>query len=132
MAPIRPLLREAGLTEQQWRVLRVLVYEGDSDPSALAQAGLLYAPTVTRILKELTDRELLGRSPDPKDGRRWLISATPKGRNLVEVTSRRTFGLLEDYADRFGRDRLQALQAELTALVDHVAPLSAADKEASD
>jgi len=124
MAPIRPLLREANLTEQQWRVLRVLVDEGDTDPSGLAQAGLLYAPTVTRILKELADRGLLVRRPDPNDGRRSMIQVTPAGRKLVETTSRRTARLLDEYAARFGPERLEALQSELTELVRHIGSLS--------
>lgn len=128
MAPIRPLLRDAGLTEQQWRVLRVLVDEGDSDPSGLAQAGLLYPPTVTRILKELVDRGLLHRRQDPEDGRRWLIAATPAGVALVESTSNRTSALLDEYANRFGADRLQALQDELAELVRHIGPLSGGDR----
>ena len=128
MAPIRPILRDAGLTEQQWRVLRVLVDEGDSDPSGLAQAGLLYPPTVTRIHRDLVDRGLLVRRQDPEDGRRWLIAATPVGRALVESTASRTAGLLEEYANRFGPERLQALQDELAALVRRIGPLSGNDR----
>jgi homoprotocatechuate degradation regulator HpaR len=132
MAPIRPLLREAGLTEQQWRVLRVLVDEGDSDPSGLSQAGLLYPPSVTRILKELDDRGLLARRPDPNDGRRSLIAVTPKGRKLVEATSRKTSAPLNEYATRFGAARLKALQQELAELVVHIGPLSGGGKSEPD
>lgn len=132
MAPIRPLLRDAGLTEQQWRVLRVLVDEGDSDPSTLSEAGLLYPPTVTRILKELGDRGLLVRRPDSRDGRRSLISVTEAGRKLVESTSDRTSAVLDDYAARFGSERLQALQLELAELVRRIGPLSGDDRGEQD
>jgi homoprotocatechuate degradation regulator HpaR len=132
MAPIRPFLREAGLTEQQWRVLRVLVDEGDSDPSGLAQAGLLYPPTVTRILKELADRGLLVRHPHAKDGRRSLITVTPAGRNLVEITARHTSALLDEYGARFGVERMQALQAELVELAELIGPLSGGDGGSGD
>ncbi len=115
MVPIRPILRDSGLTEQQWRVLRVLVDEGDTDPSGLAEAGLLYAPTVTRILRELADRGLLVRNQDPWDGRRWKIGATPAGRKLVEQTAKRTSKVLKSYADQFSPERLTALEDELRA-----------------
>ncbi len=124
MTPLRPFLREAGLTDQQWRVLRVLVDEGDTDPSGLAQAGLLYRPTVTRILRELSERGLLERRPSSEDGRRWMISVTPAGRNLMEATARKTTAVLKEYAALFGAERLEALQAELAALARVVAPLS--------
>ena len=124
MAPIRPHLREAGLTEQQWRVLRVLVDEGQTDPSGLSVAGLLYPPSVTRILKELGDRGLLKRTQDAKDGRRWIVAVTPEGQKLVETTSHRTAALLEEYAVRFGHERLAKLQSELAELVRYIGPLS--------
>ncbi|MDB5461061.1 MAG: transcriptional regulator, MarR family [Caulobacteraceae bacterium] len=122
MAPIRPALREAGLTEQQWRVLRVLVDEGDTDPSGLAEAGLLYAPSVTRILKELVDRGLIVRTLDPTDGRRSIITATANGRALVETTARKTAVILQAYAESFGPERLAALQGELRELVGLIGP----------
>jgi homoprotocatechuate degradation regulator HpaR len=133
MAPIRPLLREANLTEQQWRVLRVLVDEGDTDTSTLAQYGLLYAPSVTRILKELADRNLLERRADTADGRRFIIRATAQGRALVEATARKTGPVLDAYAAQFGHERLQALQRELAELARMIGPTSGgADKGPPD
>lgn len=124
MKPIRPILRESGLTEQQWRVLRVLVDEGETDPSGLSQAGLLYSPTVTRILKELKDRGLLTRRADVNDGRRWLISVTDEGRQLLESTAAKTGPLLEEYARRFTPERLKLLRAELAELAVCIGPLA--------
>ena len=76
MAPIRPLLRAVNITEQQWRVLRVLADVNALDASAIAEQALLYAPTVSRILRELVDRGLIMRAIDPNDGRRSIISIT--------------------------------------------------------
>ncbi|MBU6444682.1 MAG: MarR family transcriptional regulator [Alphaproteobacteria bacterium] len=120
MAPIRPYLREAGVTEQQWRVLRVLD-ESDSDPTALAEAALLFAPSVTRILKDLVDRDLIVRRADPQDGRRSILSLTPAGRALIRKTSRRTVHVLESYAEHFGAERLAKLQSELLAFARAIA-----------
>ncbi len=82
MAPIRPELRKAGVTEQQWRVLRVLTGVKSIDTAGLAEAALLHQPSVTRILKELVDRGLIERRGDVLDGRRWLISITPAADRL--------------------------------------------------
>jgi homoprotocatechuate degradation regulator HpaR len=132
MAPIRPSLREAGLTEQQWRVLRVLVDEGDTDPSGLAEAGLLYAPSVTRILKELVDRGLIVRALDPADGRRSIITVTAKGRALVEKTARKTAVILKGYSESFGPERMAALQDELRELVRSIGPAQPGGDGAQD
>lgn len=116
MAPIRPWLREANITEQQWRVLRVLSDSGALDAKGIAEQALLYAPTVTRILKELTDRKLLERRADPRDGRRSVISITAEGRKLVTDTASHTSLLLAGYRKAFGDARLDAFIAEAQAL----------------
>jgi homoprotocatechuate degradation regulator HpaR len=122
MAPIRPRLREAEVTEQQWRVLRVLDDQGPLDTSALAQAALLYPPSVTRILKDLLERKLVARDRDPQDGRRSFISLTPAGAALIAETAHHTVQVLERYAAAFGQERLDHLMAELRALIDAVGP----------
>lgn len=124
MNPIRLILRDAGLTEQQWRVLRVLVDEGESDASGLSEAGLLRPPSVTRILKELDERGLLTKGADPSDGRRSVVSVTAEGRKLFEATSKKTSVVLEEYRTRFGPQRMEALQNELRALVAEIGPMS--------
>jgi homoprotocatechuate degradation regulator HpaR len=122
MAPIRPMLREADVTEQQWRVLRVLDDAGPLDTSTLAQAALLYPPSVTRILKDLLERALIVRERDPQDGRRSFISLTAAGADLIRETASHTIQHLDRYAAVFGQDRLDALMAELRALIEAIGP----------
>ena len=116
MTPIRPILREAGVTEQQWRVLRVLIDEGAIDPSQLAASAVLLPPSVTRILRELLERGLIERIVDPSDGRRSIVSVSAAGRKLFEHTAEQTLRLLEVYEAAFGAERLHQLVAELAAL----------------
>lgn len=116
MAPIRPHLRDANVTEQQWRVLRVLADAESLDARGIARQALLYAPTVTRILKELTERKLIERTIDPTDGRRSIISITPEGKRLVTDTARHTKVLLNAYTEAFGSERLERFVAEAQAL----------------
>lgn len=125
MAPIRPKLRAANVTDQQWRVLRVLADNPSMDARGLAAAAMLHAPSVTRILKELTERRLIERHTDPSDGRRSAIAITPAGRTLVQATANHTLQVLEGYAQTFGKERLEALKREIAALtqsIGHFAP----------
>jgi homoprotocatechuate degradation regulator HpaR len=121
MAPIRPHLRAANVTEQQWRVLRVLADEESLDARGIADKALLYSPTVSRILKELTDRKLIDRHLDPLDARRSIISITAEGRSLVRETAKHTRLLLDAYAEAFGQDRIDAFKAEAQALAKALA-----------
>lgn len=116
MAPVRPILREKCITEQQWRVLRVLIDDGALDLSTLAKNALLRAPSLTRILKELQDRGLVEREVDASDARRSIVSITGLGRTLVDETTVATLAMLDRYADAFGVDRLRALLSELALL----------------
>lgn len=115
MAPIRPMLNEAGVTEQQWRVLRVLEGAGPMDLKSLAGAALLFGPSLSRIIKDLADRGLVLRKDNPKDGRGSIVSVTAPGRALIQGTARRTLRQLDGYALKFGDERLKKLIAELQA-----------------
>jgi homoprotocatechuate degradation regulator HpaR len=120
MDPIRPILREVNVTEQQWRVLRVLHDSGFLDPTTLAEAALLFAPSVTRILQDLTERGLVVRQRDAGDKRRSIISLTKSGENLLTQTVKRTLPILNSYEVRFGAARLQHLREELEALTNAI------------
>ena len=124
MAPIRPELRAANVTEQQWRVLRVLTDCKSIDARGIAAAALLYAPSVTRILKELSERNLIQRQTDANDGRRSIIAITKEGRDLVQATAAHTLELLDRYAHAFGRERLDSLKTEIAAFTATIQPFS--------
>lgn len=116
LAPLRPVLREHNITEPQWRVMRVINERGAADATGLAEVGLLHAPSVTRILKELEERGLVVREPDANDRRRMLIALSEEGRELVKSTARPMVRILREYSDRFGAERLERLANELRAL----------------
>ena len=122
MISIRPTLREAGFTEAQWRVLRVLSDQGSCDSARLARYAQLHAPSVSRILKELGKRRLITREPSPQDPRRGAIVLTDAGQSVVTETSARIAPLLEFCALRFGRKRFAALQQELAAFTLAIRP----------
>lgn len=115
MAPIRPMLNEAGVTEQQWRVLRVLDGAGPMDLKTLAESALLFGPSLSRIIKDLADRGLVLRKNNPKDGRGSIVSVTAPGRKLIQGTARHTMQQLDSYALQFGDERLKKLISELQA-----------------
>ncbi|MBT2187377.1 MarR family winged helix-turn-helix transcriptional regulator [Sphingobium nicotianae] len=116
IGPMRPKLREYNITEPQWRVMRVINDRGATDATGLAEVGLLHAPSVTRILKDLEDRKLVTRELDANDRRRTLVALTPEGREIVKVISRQVVQIMREYSDRFGAQRLEKLVTEMRAL----------------
>ena len=131
MAPLRPVLREAGVTEQQWRILRVLADLGPTDCIGIANAALLLPPSVTRIVKELTERGLVVRGADIKDARRIRIAISAQGEALMQSTSRHTLAVLGQYRMHFGDERFEALQNELRAFTTAIQACVPPDQTAS-
>ena len=59
MSHFRPILAAHDVTEQQWRVLRVLAESGTLDVTELADKASLLAPSLTWIIKTLDERGLI-------------------------------------------------------------------------
>jgi DNA-binding MarR family transcriptional regulator len=65
------------LTLQQFWVMLVLLEQGPSSLHPLAQQVWMDDPTASRVVKAMVERGLLRAQPDPKHGRRILISLAP-------------------------------------------------------
>ena len=109
MARFRPMLRKHGLTEQQWRVVRVLAEYPDIDASELAQRALLLAPSLSRIFQFLEREKLIRRTVDTRDQRRSLFSLTSKGNTLYERVAPESEALYAQIEAEFGSEKLVAL-----------------------
>ena len=109
MAPIRTILADVGVTEQQWRVLRVLNEEGPQEPTRIAERACLLLPSLTRILQKLEDKKLIKRQPDPKDGRRQIIEITSGGMTIIHQNLKACTQASENLRSRLGQDRHELL-----------------------
>lgn len=119
MGPIRAMLADVGITEQQWRVLRVLDEYGPSDPTRIADAASLLLPSLTRILQKLESKHLIQRSTDPIDRRRQIVQIAPDGARLIAENREASVDLARMVEDRLGRqkyDQLLTLLDELSTL----------------
>jgi len=109
MSRFRPMLATHDVTEQQWRVIRVLGETSPLDASEVADRACVLAPSLTRIIKALEDRNIITRTKDEGDGRRILLAIAPTGAAMIrELTpeSRAIYGELES---RYGRERIEQL-----------------------
>ncbi|NBR89157.1 MAG: homoprotocatechuate degradation operon regulator HpaR [Rhodobacteraceae bacterium] len=106
MGPIRAMLANAGVTEQQWRVLRVLNERGPLDPTEIADRSCLLLPSLTRILQTLESKGLVTREAHPTDRRRLVITITDGGRSLIEANLHESQRLNAWLKDTFGEEKL--------------------------
>ena len=82
MPRFRRIFKEFGLTEQQWRVLRVL-WEGDAIAlRELAELTLIPAPSLVGVVDRLERAALISRRRSDTDRRVVYISATRAGSDI--------------------------------------------------
>jgi homoprotocatechuate degradation regulator HpaR len=84
MAHFRPLLAQAGLTEQQWRVVREIVEQGPLEPRQLCEACSISSPSIVGVLLRMEDTGLISRERMSHDQRRVRVSLTAKSRKLAQ------------------------------------------------
>lgn len=84
MPRFRLIFKEFGLTEQQWRVLRVLWDIEEISHSELARITLIPAPSLVGIIDRLGKMQLVERRQSGLDRRVVLIATTVQGRELRE------------------------------------------------
>jgi homoprotocatechuate degradation regulator HpaR len=122
MAWFRPHHRKGGITEQQWRVIRVLYFEGEMEAGQLARRAWLLAPSLSRILKDLEAAKYVRRRPGESDSRQSLVSLSPKGTAMVTRVAPFLDGIHREIARRVGPDRVEALLTLLDQLERALAP----------
>ena len=121
MAPIRDMLAESGISEQKWRVIRVLAEAGPLEQTHLAGRACLLLPSLTRIARAMEQDGLITRSVDKDDRRKSIVSITDKGRTILADHAQASAAIFESFSKRFGADRMEQLLdllEELTAKVD--------------
>jgi homoprotocatechuate degradation regulator HpaR len=119
MTHTRPSLREHGLSDQQWRVLRVLGEHGTVETGRVAREAYILGPSLTGVLARMERDGLVRRERDSADQRRTVVEATAKGKKLVEKLSHTVEAHYDWMEKSLGKQKL----AQLYRLLDEVIEL---------
>jgi homoprotocatechuate degradation regulator HpaR len=117
MAHTRPSLRGHGLSDQQWRVLRVLGEHGTVETGRVAREAFIPGPSLTGVLARMERDGLVRRERDPADQRRSVVEATAKGRRLVGKLSHTVEAHYAWMEASLGADNLEHLYQLLDAVI---------------
>ncbi len=109
MQTFRPMLREFGLTEQQWRILRALIEADHLEISELSARCLILMPSLSRTLPDLERRKLIERQASKTDQRRTQVSLAPQGRDLFYQVAPRSEELYRTIAGKIGLEDINVL-----------------------
>ncbi|WP_201219223.1 homoprotocatechuate degradation operon regulator HpaR [Pseudomonas sp. S32] len=109
MAFFRPALNAHDLTEQQWRVIRILRQQGELESHQLADLACILKPSMSGVLKRLERDGIVSRRKSSEDQRRVFISLTVKGQQAFMSMSEEMNRNYEKILRQFGADKLHAL-----------------------
>lgn len=84
MRYFRPNLKLAGVTEQQWRVIRVLSDRGELEIGQIAEAACIPGPSLTGVLERMERDDWVRRFRISTDQRKVIVELTPKAKRLVQ------------------------------------------------
>ena len=115
--PIRGMLSETGITEQQWRVLRVLAEFGRMDTRTLADRSSLLFPSLTRIAATLREKGFVTQTRDDKDRRRQFVEITSDGQKIIDDYSPQAAQIVVGFKETLGEEKYETL-LDLLALLD--------------
>lgn len=116
MSFFRPLLNEHGLTEQQWRVIRILRQQGEMESFRLAELACILKPSMTGVLTRLERDGIVSRRKSPSDQRRVHINLTEKGEQCFLSMSDGMESNYRRIQEQFGEEKLQQLFGLLNEL----------------
>lgn len=121
MLHTRPSLREHGLSDQQWRVLRVLgehAHEpGGIETGRVASEAFLLGPSLTGVLTRMERDGLIERQRCPQDARRTVVRATAAGLSKVQALSQTIEAHYAWLETQLGKAQLTALYDLLDRLI---------------
>jgi len=118
MPRFRRIFKEFGLTEQQWRVLRVLWDIEEISQNELSELTLISPPSLVGVLDRLLSMQLVERRRSARDRRVVYVASTERGRELRErllpAVQQAYFELRESVDDDVWRNLLDGLEELVT------------------
>ncbi|QXH79260.1 homoprotocatechuate degradation operon regulator HpaR [Pseudomonas salmasensis] len=109
MSFFRPSLNEHGLTEQQWRIIRILKQHGELEIYQLAELACILKPSMTGVLVRMEAAGMVHRRKAEQDQRRVLITLADKGKASFESMSQCMEANYQRLQDQFGEEKFQML-----------------------
>ncbi|CAH6661953.1 homoprotocatechuate degradation operon regulator HpaR [Pseudocitrobacter vendiensis] len=119
MSYFRPIVKQHNLTEQQWRIVRILAENPSMDFHDLAFRASILRPSLTGILTRMERDGLVLRLKPVNDQRKLFVSLTKEGQALyarAQTQVEEAYRLIENEFTPEKMQQLTALLGEFIAL----------------
>jgi len=129
IAHFRPVLQAHGLTEQQWRIVRLLLEAGPLEPRQIGQLCRISSPSLAGVLARMDEVGLVRRERLPEDQRRVKVSLTARSRALAAAMAPKIEAVYQALEAHIGRDFIDRFYATLGELIGLLDELPAVEEE---
>jgi len=116
VSDITPVLSEAGVDIQSWRVLIALYQRGAQPVGALSDLTSINFSTLSRVLGRMEKKDLVRRHRGAQDARSFTIDLTATGRCVTETILPRAAALEAKATGDFSEAELAMLRQLLGKL----------------
>ena len=118
----RPILNAHGVTEQQWRIMRVLLEGPPLEPRQICELCCISSPSLVGVLTRMQQMRLIAREAIPRDQRRVLIKLTPRARALASAMIPEIEAAYGRIEGGVGKSLVRQLQNTLEHLLEVLEP----------
>jgi len=119
-----------GITEREYLFLRILDClsekhgSGSVYVSSLVTELNISGPAVSKMLKNLEDKQLISRKTDTSDRRNTIVELTEKGLKVKEQADEIAACFFTKVAEKFGNENMEKLRTLLSQFCSIVAEVS--------
>jgi homoprotocatechuate degradation regulator HpaR len=131
LARFRPLLNAHGITEQQWRIIRVLLETGPLESREIGSLCQISSPSLAGVLSRMEVMDLVVRKRLGSDQRRVRVSLRPRSRALASRMAPKINATYQQIEATIGRNACRHLYKILDELVETLAPRNGARTQRS-
>jgi homoprotocatechuate degradation regulator HpaR len=118
----RPVLNAHGITEQQWRIVRVLLDAEALEPREIGKLCRLSSPSLAGVLARMEEIGFVNRTRLAHDQRRVRVSLTPRSRALASRIAPQIEAVYARVEELLGREFCEHLYSALDDLIDKLEP----------
>ena len=99
-----------------WRTLSILASDGSYRIGDLARASRVSQPTMTKLIQNLAEDELIYRIADVADSRAWLIAITDTGTTALDNWRTELGKALQPMFSDLSAEEIEILERAVTIL----------------
>ena len=124
IAHFRPILNAHGITEQQWRIVRLMLDTGPLEPHEIGELCRLSSPSLAGVLLRMENMGFVQRKRLANDQRRVLVSLTPRSRALATRMAPLIQAVYARIEERLGKEFADDFYRVLDELIEKLRPES--------